>query len=718
MRLIPDSGTRTLRGSAHWQLCALRDTVRVDDVVMLAPGVADEGGAGAAAQPFSGGYAGMAFDRRCRLFHPRPEEGAIDYVLWGQTSALGVHDSTPHPFAMTAAGTEVDGSASGDLPRRPLALAGDEADYLYVADPEAKAVWLVDTWQQEVARRIEFDQPPLDLAACGTAVFVLLADGSTWQLAPCPAPIRTVWPLLAGAERLTVSAGAHGGHLAWVLSRAGRFDASLHALHLDKSITVPFGTDIASEAEHPDFGTLVIVAQLPGDHFLRLRLLGNQPTLLPPLAAPHYDGRGIALAPDCRVAYWTAQGLRHAAPARAQYRQSGLLFSFALDAEHDQTPWGRLVVEACLPAGTGLRFRAFSRDDLEFDDPVDGKGLSSETPALSQHTWDTATGEMQTLFRDPSQRPLVPAPAEGFARYDAPLIASPGRYLWLVFEFTGTRSKSPRLRSACVEYPGHDLLKKLPRTLWREPASRDFLFRYLMSPAAILDEWQAVAGDRHRLLDSRIAPEQALPWLASFLGLVLDPCWPPAVQRRMIAEAATLFRSRGTLASLQRMVEILSGAQVVIIEHFRLRGGGVVGNPQVNASQAVLGVGYRVGGIIGDPRRQPLATDTPAAAGDFEHSEHSEHFDDFAHRFTVSVVAALDASQLACVRRLIELHKPAHTDFALCTASSGIRAGLGANVGISSVIGKSAGFEHGILGDAVLGAGYLLGRPELDREGT
>jgi len=160
------------------------------------------------------------------------------------------------------------------------------------------------------------------------------------------------------------------------------------------------------------------------------------------------------------------------------------------------------------------------------------------------------------------------------------------------------------------------------------------------------------------------------------------------------------------------MVEILTGAEVVIIEHFRLRGGGVVGNPHVNASQAVLGVGYRVGGAIGDPRRQALASDKPAAGVDFE------NFDDFAHRFTVSVVAALDAPQLGCVRRLLELHKPARTDFTLCTADSGIRAGLGAHLGISSVIGKSAGFAAGVLGDAVLGAGTLLGRPELDREAT
>ncbi|WP_300450146.1 phage tail protein I [Accumulibacter sp.] len=710
MRLIPDSGVRVLRGMAHWQLCALHDTARVDDLVMLAPAATPAEDGAPATGPFTGGYAGMAFDRRCRFFHPRPEDGKVDSVLWGRTTSLGVHDGKPQAFAITPAATEVDGATIGDLPRRPLALATDDTDYLYLADPDAKAVWLVDTWQQEVARRIDFAQPPVDLAACGSDVFVLLADGTTWQLAPCDEARRTAWPAVAGGERLAISAAARGGYLAWVLERAGQFDAALHALHLGQSITLPFCTDVASQAEHPEFGALIVVAQLPGDQFVRLRLLGNQPTLLPPLVAPHYDGRGIVLAPDGRVAYWTAQGLRHAAPARAQYRQSGRLFSFALDAEHDQMSWGRLIVEACLPAGTGIRFRAFTRDDLEFGDPIDGQGLAGEVPVLSQHTWENDGRETQALFRDPSARPLTPVAADGFALYEAPLIVPPGRYLWLVFEFSGTRSKSPRLRGARAEYPGHDLLKKLPRTLWREAAARDFLFRYLMPPAAMLDEWQSVSGDRHRLLDSRIAPAQALPWLASFLGLVLDPCWPAEVQRRMIAEAANLFRTRGTLASLRRMVEILTGAEVVIVEHFRLRGGGVVGNTQVNASQAVLGVGYRVGGAIGDPRRQALASDQPPSGDDFE------NFDDFAHRFTVSVVATLDARQLGCVRRLLELHKPAHTDFTLCTADSGIRAGLGAHLGISSVIGQSAGFQPGLMGDAVLGAGYLLGRPELDRE--
>jgi phage tail-like protein len=295
----------------------------------------------------------------------------------------------------------------------------------------------------------------------------------------------------------------------------------------------------------------------------------------------------------------------------------------------------------------------------------------------------------------------------GFARYDAPLIVPPGRYLWLAFELTGTRSKSPRLLSVRVAYPGHDLLRKLPKTLWRDQPERDFLFRYLMPIAAMLDEWESVSSLRHRLLDARIAPGEALPWLASFVGLAIDPCWPESVQRSMVAAAAGLFRTRGTVGSLKTMIEILSeGAEVLIVEHFRLRGGGVFGNEQVNHSQAVLGGGFRVGGIIGE------ASDQPLAGLDVNQAE--QGFDDFAHRFTVTLGAALSEAQMTCLRRLIELHKPAHTDFTLCTAASGIRVGLGVHVGVAAHIGNRSGFEPAILGDAALGAGFLLGRAELD----
>src|SRR5262245_17233142 len=128
MRLIPDSGTSVMQGSAHWRRCALRDTASVGELVMLARSESESPPPDASGN-FTGGFAGMAFDHHCRLFHPRPEDGTVEYVLWGHTTALGVHDDAPHSFEITAAKTEVGGQPSGPVPKRPLALACDTHDY-------------------------------------------------------------------------------------------------------------------------------------------------------------------------------------------------------------------------------------------------------------------------------------------------------------------------------------------------------------------------------------------------------------------------------------------------------------------------------------------------------------------------------------------------------------------------------------------------------------
>lgn len=727
MRLNPDSGTLLMRGLPHWRRCAFQDTALLGDEVTLAA----HGTALAPAWPAGDqvAWGGLAFDARCRLFHAvvkaEAGQGRLEYVVWGDADALGVADGRVHPFEVTGPGNEADGESAREavaLPQQPTALACDTSDYLYATDPIARAVWLIDTWQQEVARRIDLPDVPLDVCACGDAVFALLADGSTWHLSRCDAPQRTAWPVVPGAARLTVSkavqSGVAGPHVAWVLVNPGAALSKVQALHNSSSITLADVLDLVSGEDDPHTGTPLTLATKPGQDFVSLRWLARQPAVQSSgLSAPGYDGSGIALAPDGRIAYWSSQGLRHAWAARRQYVKQGLLFGFALDSGHDQCQWGRLLIEACVPPGTTLKFWAFTRDELDYQDPVAhtppvGTALADftaipepgRTPLLSSHEWAQADEQgAATLYRDNSQRPLTLAPEDGMQWFDAPVMAPPGRYLWLVLSLTGTRHKTPRVRTVRAEYPGHPLLRHLPRTLWNELPARDFLYRYLMPIAAMLDEWEGVSAQRHRLLDPRITPGDALPWLAGFVGLVMDPCWPEAVQRRMVQEAAMLCRTRGTVASLRRMVEILTGdAKVVILEHFRLRGGGVVGNDIVNESQAVLGVGFRVGGLIGDPQVQPMA-DVPVV-------------DDggFAHRFTVVVAAALDEAQLACVRRLIEMHKPAHTDFTLCTAQSGLRVGVGSHVGVSAVVGQGAGFEPAIVGEAALGAGFVLGRAELD----
>lgn len=703
MRLSNAAGTVIMRDRVQWTRCAFDNVALQDAILTLAPDDVDE--TAGDDTPFTGGFAGLAFDRHCRLFHPNG--AAIDYALWGSQTALRVQQDSAHPFVFTNGDDNAGGfGTAAPLPQTVQALACDEADYLYAADPDTPALWLIDIWQHEVARQVDTAGRPRDLCYRGGSVYVLLDTPGWLRVTPCDPPLSLAWPAeLGAADRLEV--GADGQ--AFVLIAAGSAGAEVVSL-MDTTLrlALPFCTDflIVDEGEQ---GARFVLARRPGEQFAQRRLIIRHFSPLAALQAPQYDGRGIALAPDGRIAYWTARGLRHAAPGRPRYREQGFVTGFALDSDIDQNEWGTMVFEACIPEGTQVRVYCITRDDLDYGDPLPRTAPAGETltviplplatPLPSLLDWAHASGAGQALFGDPSLRPLAPPIEDGFVRYEAPVIAAPGRFLWLIIALKGTRSRSPRVRSARVEYPVHQLVRQLPRTLWREPAARDFLTRLLAPAAAMLAEWGQVSDGRHRLLDPRSAPAGALDWIGSLVGLSMDSCWSEQARRRMLAEIAQLYRSRGTLDSLRRMIAILTGGQVVIIEKFRLRGGGVIGNAEATSASSVLGGGFRVGGSIGDTG---AAAPGPADA-----------FDAYAHRFSVTIVASLGAEQLACVRRLVETHKPAHTGFDLCTIATGVRVGVGLHVGISSAIGRSSGFDPLILGDAVLGKGYVLGRPGL-----
>ena len=711
MLLPASSGTAVIRTRSLWNRCGYAHTALLDDLVTLAPHASTATNLDNNT-PFSGGFAGLSFDRHCRVFHPKADGKTLEYALWGKQSSLRIQQDQAQLFSITGPESETGSFGStAPLPHSITATACDEADYLYITDPARPALWLIDTWQHETARLIPTSGKPLDLAYAAGRVYCLLDTPAWFAVSPCDPAMPLPWPQgLPAADRLDV----HANGQAFVLLNVGLATAELVSLQ-DTLLrhSAPFCTDFLLADDDAEFGLRLVIARRPGEDFLQLRLKGRHFSPLNSLQAPKYDGRGIALAPDNRIAYWSARGLRHAAPARTQYAERGLVYGFALDSDLDQNPWGTLRLEACVPEGTQIQFYALSRDDLDFSDPLlrtapAGESLSpvaleASRPLASQAAWDLRRqAAEQTLFRDPSQRPLTSAAAEGFAYYEAPIIAAPGRYLWLVIELIGTRSKTPKLRGLQVDYPAQDLVSLLPRTLWREPAAQSFLTRYLAPLAAILAEWGSVSQGRQRLLDPRISPSEALAWVGGLLGLSMEPCWSERAQRLMLQEITALFRTRGTLASLKRMLEILTNAQVIIIEKFRLRGGGVVGNPQATQSHSVLGMGFRIGGSIGKEDDTELVLTA------------EEAFDDFAHRFNITLVANLSAEQLGCVQRLIETHKPAHTAFDLCTLATGIRVGLGLHVGIASAIGKSSGFDLLTVGDAVLGKGYLLGRPALD----
>jgi len=94
----------------------------------------------------------------------------------------------------------------------------------------------------------------------------------------------------------------------------------------------------------------------------------------------------------------------------------------------------------------------------------------------------------------------------------------------------------------------------------------DFLGRFLLIFETILNPIERTVENIPHLFDPLLTPSDAIAWLGSWVGLVLDPRWPEARRRNLVHEAASLYHWRGTRHGLIRLVELYTGATPVITE--------------------------------------------------------------------------------------------------------------------------------------------------------
>jgi len=737
-----DPGFALVRGADQWVRASFADCALVGGAVQLAWEDAPEGGQAPGAAPPRG--AGLAFDGQCRLYHSLPDAGSVERLPWAAQDALRPAQPGPAPTPLFAAVARTFGDFAPRQAALPLAaprgLAVDAEDRLFVAAYGSRTLLVLEGVGERRGRRIlrraVFPGRPLDLATdpSGQGREVLVVTESPLALyrmtaRGTPRPLQ----LPAGVQapvRLAVSpAGARV-----LLSAAG--SAAARVLELtapQRDRAVPWATDIAfyspnltgqgdpnpdPDAAGGDEGAVLTVARRPGELFLRLRLTAVGLEELPGLAAPGYDGLGIVATPDQRIAFWSARGLRYAVAARRAYRRTGQVVGFRLDSGDFQTQWGRLFVDACIPRETDLRVHCIAADELpevplvqrlapvNLRDP--GTPLipphDALSPSLPAQAWVPDPGSAAGRLHRRAEGLELPwarrAPNDAFATYETPTTDRRGRYLWVILELSGNGRNSPRVRALRAGYPAHDLLARLPRVLGADADAERFLGRFLAPLAGLTGDLDARARLRHALLDPRSAPDEALPWLADFFGLVLDERWSAAVRRALIAEVIELFRYRGTIRGLKRFLHLVTGVEPIIIERYRMRGGAVIGEPTARGSRAVLGAGMRVGGQVGTSAQTPLGAGSAADA-----------FETHAHRFTVMLPALLSEETLALAARVLEVHRPAHTLYDLCTVTAGSRVGRGLHVGLSAVIGRGSGWEPLRIGAGTLGRGGLLGQP-------
>ncbi len=147
---------------------------------------------------------------------------------------------------------------------------------------------------------------------------------------------------------------------------------------------------------------------------------------------------------------------------------------------------------------------------------------------------------------------------------DKPLALS-SRAVVLVADRSNGGAPQVQAETVTVEVPPKGrLLKYLPALYTEED---DFMGRFVMLFESFWFPLEERIDNIHYYLDPKLTPADLLPWLATWVDLLLDEKWPEEKRRKLLSAMVPLYRKRGTRRGLQQYLEIYTGRQAHIAEH-------------------------------------------------------------------------------------------------------------------------------------------------------
>ena len=116
------------------------------------------------------------------------------------------------------------------------------------------------------------------------------------------------------------------------------------------------------------------------------------------------------------------------------------------------------------------------------------------------------------------------------------------------------------------------LAAQLPRTMAEDPVLLGFVTAF----EEVADTVRERIDSIEHQVDTGLATPEMLQFLASWLGLQLEPSDPPEYQRALVREVGHLLGWRGTRHGVEGLLEAATGARVTVTDH-----GGIYGADDV-----------------------------------------------------------------------------------------------------------------------------------------
>lgn len=407
------------------------------------------------------------------------------------------------------------------------------------------------------------------------------------------------------------------------------------------------------------------------------------------------------------------------------YRGAGSATGRAVDAGQLGLEWHRLTLEAILPPGCGVLVELAAADDGS--EPVQWWphwfGDAQAAPPLPE---GTPRGAWQ---REPSELPhragLLDCPPQPgrvglfgvlLQRAGQQLRNLRGRHLRLRVQLFGNGRATPEIAAMRVWGERFSYVRRYLPELYRDEAvfdrdaagpatPHDFLERYTQLFESLLTPLEDRIAEAHVLSDPASTPPQWLDWLAGWTGERFPPGLPEEARREWLCQAPALRRERGTLAGLQRALDIATGGavasgRIVVIEDYRLRRTlATLLGIDLNREDDPLLPGLVVSGNsfvgdtlrLGDPDDAQARTEFLALFGETvdsaaEQATLESIYARTAHRATVLVHEGLDEALQRRIASLAEACAPAHVQLKLLAAREPFLVGVAALAGVDSYL--------------------------------
>ncbi|HEU4583865.1 MAG TPA: phage tail protein [Polyangiaceae bacterium] len=395
----------------------------------------------------------------------------------------------------------------------------------------------------------------------------------------------------------------------------------------------------------------------------------------------------------------------------------------ALDSGELGCVWHRLVLEGTIPPGCALRIAART-SELPFTGPGEGWVEQPAPTWIPQSDLPWHAGLAPSVPQTSGHFELLLQRTRGNVR------RLTGRFLELRVTLAGDGRHSPSIAAIRVHYRRFSYQEHHLPTVYRQqesydPASTlangaDVRERFFAALEGVLTPIEGRIALSEWLVDPLSAPRSLLPQIASFAGIALDPSWPEARNRRLLAESGRLHRMRGTPAGVRLALDIatdgaVARGQIVIVENFRLRRTmATLLGVRIDDRDHPLSLGTMPEGnaIVGDSLILAEASARAFLAllderGGSDAAAVARFFDSYAHQVSVLLHGAARALG-AAVERALARFAPAHVRYRIIATDTPFVLGLSPLLAVDTALEPEPPAEAVTLGATLLGRGDLV----------